>query len=194
MIDLTPKYKTSETASFADVSQKQLQMWLHRKAENDYPVAEGMQGGEGQGSYRLFGFTNIMEFALAGRFIALEIPPAAAFASAAKAAYQSNHTSDDKSLITYRWGGLPYPDEYGDTFVIRTGGTTEVVIGTDGISFGRDMDSAVYKTEIRTNMQRGFVAVNFSRVFRDVCRRMGYEWERELREAYPEYPYIRNMT
>lgn len=188
MLDLGAQYKARDAAKFAGVPQRKLALWFQRGKDDGYPIANGMDGGGSQGVHRQFSFRNIMEFALARAFVDQGVPPKGAFESAAKAAYLSTHEGgwgDDKiePMVNRRIAGLPFPHADGDTYIFRVNGKTVVQPWAN-----TDSEIANLFHSLRTANGgpriEGFVAVNMSKVFEDVCARMGIQEGSELQRAY----------
>ncbi|SEJ87825.1 hypothetical protein MAA5396_03560 [Marinovum algicola] len=165
-------WKASAAAHNAGVTPNQLQIWLKRKL----PLGTGIDGGGSQGSHRLFNFRNIMEFAVAHALTLQGFSVADAFSVAAKVAYT---TTRERGLVL-REAGFPFPECEGVSFLAITGGdalTSDVLTA----------DRLMLHPALRGSAD-AVTLLNVSKVFRDVCNRIGDNPSEVLNAVYENYP------
>ncbi|MEM1077965.1 MAG: hypothetical protein AAGI09_05505 [Pseudomonadota bacterium] len=167
----------SEVATVTGASNEALQTWLKRKL----PVGvNDIEGGGSQGRHRRFSFGNVIEIALAKTMIdQAKVPAKFAFLAAGKFA----HTSGGGAImdLPYREMSMPFHHSHGDTILgisVADGKSSEELHkpNQNYDTFGRLS---------RSLPSQCLVTINVSRVFGDVCSRMGLGDRDVLDTIYP---------
>ncbi|WP_306043867.1 hypothetical protein [Mameliella sp. MMSF_3455] len=168
---LTQTWKVREVSRLTDAPLS----WLKISMQREFPVADGLGGGGSQGKHHLFTFRNVMEFALARALTVQGMSPKIAFQAAAKVAY---FTTRERGSVQ-RESGFPFPASKGVTVLAA-------VNSMDATDFPQ------VTTADRLQVFRGgadaVTLVNVSKVFRDVCERIGADPSAVLQEAYSDHP------
>ncbi len=160
-------FSATQLAHAAGIAPRSVADWATRGL-----IAGHVEGGGGRGNHREFSFQNLMEVAVAVRFMESGIKsPKIAF----QFAQHFSHTGDET-----REPGFPLHQKYGNTWMLVAGEYSTFVAGGEGDMIG--LESAL------PHAVRGLacVSLNVSRLFSEVCSRLdlGHPYK-ILDDTYP---------
>ena len=166
---LTTRFSTGDVIRAADVSNGNLQSWIKR----GIIIGQDIDGGGGPGKHRSFSWFNLSEIASAAALMQASVSsPHDAF----RASQRFSHTSDggqswlgDESspkLQPYRWPGIPFHHDQGETWLYVSGDKSAVMLHKDD-TVQRHKVLAALRSPL------GFVSLNLTELFMQVTRRLG---------------------
>ncbi len=179
-MDLLQRKFTAQSVALATgTTSKQISDWTNQG------LIIGQRGSLGRGHRREFNWYNVIEVALANALMEIGVrSPSDAFRAAQEFAHLG-HTEvtwegeEPTGLSQHRLPGLPFHFVVGDTFLCVAGAASVVALD-DGenlsvASLGRQLGKA-----------GGFIAINVTRVFFEVARRMALDGREVLDSIYEE--------